>query len=76
MQQYSTVPSRNLIMAEREMLAHAEPIKVISSFGSQKPVPVNKTDTVVFRRALPIDANTSGSPSGINVGDYLLFLLG
>lgn len=72
MQQYSTVPSRNLIQAEREMLAHAEPIKVISTFGQSKPVPQNKTDTVVFRRALPIDANTSGSPSGINVSDYQL----
>lgn len=73
MQQYSTVQSRNLITAERDMLAHAEPIKVISSFGSQKSVPQNKTDSVVFRRALPIDANTTtGSPSGIAVNDYLL----
>jgi N4-gp56 family major capsid protein len=73
MQQYSTVPSRNLILAEREMLKHAEPIKVISSFGSHKPVPQNKTDTVVFRRALPIDASaTNGSPAGITVSDYLL----
>jgi N4-gp56 family major capsid protein len=73
MQNYNTVASRNLIMAEREMLAHAEPIKVISTFGAQKAVPKNKTDTVVFRRALPIDANgTTGSPSGIAVTDYLL----
>ena len=72
MQQYSTVPSRNLITAEREMLKHAEPIKVISTFGTSKPVPQNKTDTVVFRRALPIDYNASGSPSSIAVNDYLL----
>jgi len=72
MQQYSTVPSRNLIQAEREMLKHAEPIKVISTFGTSKPVPQNKTDTVVFRRALPIDAAANGSPSGINTNDYLL----
>lgn len=71
MQTYNLVPSRNLIMAERDMLKHAEPIKVISSFGSNKPVPKNKTDTVVFRRALPIDAGTNGAPS-VTASNYLL----
>lgn len=71
MQTYSSVPSRNLIMAERAMLKHAEPIKVISTFGNQKQVPQNKTDTVVFRRALPIDAGTNGAPS-ITTANYLL----
>lgn len=71
MQTYSLVPSRNLIMAEREMLKHAEPIKVLSTFGSQKQVPQNKTDTVVFRRALPIDAATNGAPN-VTASNYLL----
>lgn len=71
MQTYSSVPSRNLIMAERQMLAHAEPIKVLSTFGTQKPIPKNKTDTVVFRRAIPIDAGTNGAPS-ITASTYLL----
>lgn len=71
MQTYSLVPSRNLIMAEREMLKRAEPIKVLSSFGMQKQIPQNKTDTVVFRRALPIDAGTNGAPS-ITTSNYLL----
>ena len=71
MQTYSLVPSRNLIMAEREMLKHAMPIKVLSSFGTQKQIPQNKTDTVVFRRALPIDAGTNGAPS-ITTSNYLL----
>lgn len=71
MQNYSTVPSRNLIMAEREMLKRAEPIKVISTFGMQKQVPQNKTDTVVFRRAVPIDAAANGAPV-VNAGDYIL----
>ena len=71
MQTYSLVPSRNLIMAEREMLKHAMPIKVLSTFGTQKQVPQNKTDTVVFRRALPIDAGTNGAPN-INTSNYLL----
>ena len=71
MQTYSLVPSRNLIMAEREMLKHAMPIKVLSTFGSQKQVPQNKTDTVVFRRALPIDAGSNGAPN-ITTSNYLL----
>lgn len=58
-------------MAERDMLKHAEPIKVISTFGTQKEIPQNKTDTVVFRRALPIDAGTNGAPS-VTAGNYLL----
>lgn len=71
MQTYSLVPSRNLIMAEREMLKHAEPIKVLSSFGTQKQIPQNKTDTVVFRRAVPIDAGTNGAPD-VTTSNYLL----
>jgi N4-gp56 family major capsid protein len=71
MQTYSLVPSRNLIMAEREMLKHAEPIKVLGSFGMQKQVPQNKTDTVVFRRALPLDAGSNGAPN-VNTSNYLL----
>lgn len=71
MQTYSLVPSRNLIMAEREMLKHAMPIKVLSTFGMQKQIPQNKTDTVVFRRALPIDAGSNGAPS-ITTSNYLL----
>lgn len=58
-------------MAEREMLKHAMPIKVLSTFGTQKQIPQNKTDTVVFRRALPIDAGTNGAPS-ITTSNYLL----
>lgn len=58
-------------MAEREMLKKADPIKVLSSFGDQKQVPMNKTDTVVFRRPLPIDAAANGAPQ-VTASDYLL----
>lgn len=58
-------------MAEREMLKKADPIKVLSSFGDQKQVPTNKTDTVVFRRPLPIDAAANGAPQ-VTASDYLL----
>lgn len=58
-------------MAEREMLKHAQPIKVLSSFGMQKEMPQNRTDTLVFRRALPIDAGSNGAPS-VTASNYLL----
>jgi N4-gp56 family major capsid protein len=59
-------------MAEREMLKHAGTMKLLSKFGMQKQVPMNKTDTVVFRRPVPIGAAANGSASGINASDYLL----
>jgi N4-gp56 family major capsid protein len=71
MQQYSTVASRNLILAERTMLKAAEPIKVLSTFGEQYEMPQNKTDTVVFRRPRPLDAGTNGAPQ-VTASDYLL----
>lgn len=71
MQTYSLVPSRNLIKAQRDMLKHAEPIKVLSNFGMHQSMPQNQTDTVVFRRALPLDAGTNGAPS-ITTSNYLL----
>lgn len=71
MQNYNTVPSRNLIMAEREMLKCADQPKVLSMFGMQKQVPQNKTDTVVFRRPVPIDAAANGAPV-VNASNYLL----
>lgn len=71
MQTYSTAPSRNLIMAERAMLKKAEPIKVITTFGESKEVPQRKTDTVVYRRPLPLDAAANGAPV-VTATDYLI----
>ena len=71
-QNYATVASRNLIMAERNMLKHAEPIKVLSSFGMQKEMPKNSTDTIVFRRALPIAANAQQAPNSVDISLYTL----
>lgn len=54
------------------MLKHAEPIKVLSTFGKQIDQPKNSTDTVVFRRALPIDANALNAPSSIDPTQYAM----
>ena len=61
-QNYDTVSSRNLIRAEMKMLKHVEPIQVLGSFGDQKTQPLNKTDTVVFRRLKPFNATASEVP--------------
>ena len=62
-QKYGTVASRNLIRAEMKMLKHAEPIQVLTTFGDQKEQPLNKTDTIVFRRLKPFNATATEVPS-------------
>lgn len=70
-QNYSTVASRNLIRAEQEMLRHAEPIIVLGNFGTQKEQPLNKTDTIVFRRLNPFNMQSNGAP-GITAAAFIL----
>ena len=60
-QNYGTVASRNLIRAAQGMLEHAQPITVLGDFGTQREMPQNSTDTLVFRRTLPFGANTAGT---------------
>ena len=62
-QNYSTVASRNLIRAEMEMLKMVENIQVLGMFGEQKQQPLNKTDTVVFRRLKPFNATATETPN-------------
>lgn len=69
--EYSSPASRNLIRAERALLKAAEPIMVLSNFGAQKEQPKNSTDTVVFRRYLPIDAGANGAPN-VDAANYVL----
>lgn len=70
-QNYSTVASRNLIRAEQDMLKHAEPIIVLGNFGTQKEQPLNKTDTIVFRRLNPFNMQSGGAP-GITAANFIL----
>jgi N4-gp56 family major capsid protein len=71
MQGYSTAPSRNLIRAEQAMLSHAEPIIVLGNFGTQQEQPLNKTDTVVFRRVNPFNMQANGTP-GVTAQNFVL----
>lgn len=50
---YGDISQRTAAWAATEMLAHAEPILVLSKFGQNKPLPKNKADTVKFRRPVP-----------------------
>jgi len=61
MQNYGTVASRNLIRAAQGMLEHAQPITVLGDFGTQREMPQNSTDTLVFRRTLPFGASATGT---------------
>jgi len=45
------------------MLRHAEPIQVLTQFGAQKEQPLNKTDTIVFRRLKPFNATATEVPN-------------
>ena len=60
-QNYGTAPSRNLIRAAQGMLEHAQPIQVLGDFGDTREMPMNSTDTLVFRRTLPFGASSVGS---------------
>lgn len=68
-QGYNIPSSRNLIRAAQGMLEHAQPIITLGDFGEQKEMPMNATDTLVFRRVLPFGASTSGS--GIGASQYV-----
>lgn len=64
MQFQNTAASRNLIRAAQDMLAHAQPITVLGDFGTQREMPKNSTDTLVFRRTLPFGASITSSAIG------------
>lgn len=52
----------NQYFVVQELIEHAEPIMAVSKFGKTKPLPQNKTDTILFSRVLPIgyDSTTGG----------------
>lgn len=77
MQTYGLQASRSPVFAMREMLKRAEPIKVLSNFGSQYEVPKNSTDTIAMRRAQPIDfvTNTAASNYGAPVVDPVNYIM-
>ena len=62
---YGSISQRTAAWAAAEMLAHAEPILVLSKFGQSKPMPKNKADTAKFRRPVPFNIPDTPLAEGV-----------
>ncbi|HII3689310.1 TPA: N4-gp56 family major capsid protein [Pasteurella multocida] len=62
---YTDISPRTLVYANAEMLAHAEPILVLSKLAQTKPIPQNKSQTIKFRRPKPFPAATTALTEGV-----------
>ena len=62
---YGDINQRTAAWAATEMLRHAEPVLVLTKFGSSKPMPKNKSETVKFRRPIPFSAATTPLQEGV-----------
>jgi N4-gp56 family major capsid protein len=62
---YGDIGTRTAAFAAAEMLAHAEPFIVLGKMGMIKPMPKNKTDTMKFRRVVPLPAITTPIVEGV-----------
>ena len=74
-QNYDTQASRNLYRTEYQLLKHVDTIRVLGTFGEQKEQPLNKTDTIMFRRLKPFTsksntANSNETPS-LTASDFV-----
>lgn len=61
-QEYSTVPQRNLLRAEYQLLKMTEGRFVLGKYGEQKEQPLRHSDTVVYRRLLPFKSKSNETP--------------
>lgn len=50
---YGSISQRTAAHAVLDMLGHAEPVNILAKFGQVKAAPKNKSETIVFRRAIP-----------------------
>lgn len=51
--------------AEKQMLAHAEPILVLNKLGMPKQMPTNTGETIKFRRPIPLPVATTPLVEGV-----------
>lgn len=65
MNTYGDISQRTAVWAAVEMLAHAEPILVLSKYGQPKPMPKNKANKVKFRRPVPYTVSTTTLTEGV-----------
>jgi len=62
---YGSISQRTAAWVTAQMLAHAEPVLILSKFGQHKPVPKNKANAVKFRRPIPFPAVTTPLSEGV-----------
>lgn len=62
---YGDISPRTAAYAATEMLAHAAPFFVLSKMGMTKPMPRNKSETMIFRRIVPLEAATTPVVEGV-----------
>ena len=59
------VSPRTNVYAERQMLKHAMPVRILDKFGMLRPMPKNKTQTIKFRRPKVFTAATTPLVEGV-----------
>lgn len=59
------ISQRTNVYAERVMLKHAEPVRVLDKFAMTKPMPKNKGTTIKFRRPIVFGAATTPLVEGV-----------
>ena len=59
------VSQRTNVYAERQMLKHAGPVRILDKFGLTKPMPKNKSTTIKFRRPRVFTAATTPLVEGV-----------
>ena len=62
---YAGLQQRTNVYAAAEMLAHAQPQAVLTRMGLTKPMPKNKSEQMVFRRAVPFPKLTTPLAEGV-----------
>jgi N4-gp56 family major capsid protein len=62
---FGDIGNRTAAYAAAQMLAHAEPVIVLGLMGTTKPMPKNKTDTMKFRRIIPLAAALTPVVEGV-----------
>lgn len=68
-QNFSTQTAR-VAKLKGEILAHAAPVEVLGITGSQKKMPKHNSDTVIFRRWLPLGGTDNVWVTGSNVQTF------
>lgn len=62
---YTGLSQRTTYWAMAEHLKHAEPILCLTKYGMTKPVPKNKSQSVKFRRPVPLALAKSPLNEGV-----------